>query len=117
MFGFKNTAGDYIFRGNASTDFTDELLFEFTCDGALTVQEQPDSVKATVYPNPSSGRFNLSLGEGQWKVEVYDVTGRLVKQQRQASEGVIDLQGCGNGVYFLKASNGSKNIVEKLMVY
>ena len=117
VFGFKNTAGDYIFRGNASTDFTDELLFEFTCDGALTVQEQPDSVKATVYPNPSSGRFNLSLGEGQWKVEVYDVTGRLVKQQRQASEGVIDLQGCGNGVYFLKASNGSKNIVEKLMVY
>jgi hypothetical protein len=116
VFGFKDSTGEYLFRGNASSDFTDELVFEFACDGTLSVQE-PLAPKATVYPNPSSGRFNLSLGEGDWRVEVYDVTGRLVKQQRQASEGVIDLSGCGNGVYFLKASNGSKDIVEKLMVY
>ena len=116
VFGFKDSTGEYLFRGNASSEFTDELVFEFACDGTLSVQE-PLAPKATVYPNPSSGRFNLSLGEGDWRVEVYDVTGRLVKQQRQASEGVIDLSGCGNGVYFLKASNGSKDIVEKLMVY
>ena len=116
VFGFKDSQGEYVFRGNASTEFDYELLYEFSCDGTMSTIEQ-STPRTAVYPNPSKGLFNLSLGEGSWKVEVYDVTGRLVKQQRQASEGVIDLAGFGNGVYFLKASNGKKDFIEKLLVF
>ena len=116
VFGFKHSEGEYVFRGGASSDFTYELLYELSCDGTLSAEEQLEP-KTAIYPNPSNGLFNLSLGDGNWKVEVYDVTGRLVKQQRQESEGMLDLVGLGNGVFFLKASNGKKEIIEKLLVF
>ena len=69
-----------------------------------------------VYPNPSNGTLNLNLGEGQWDVEVYDITGRKVYENRMEGRSVLDLGQCQKGLYFMKASSEGRNLTTKIMV-
>ena len=71
-----------------------------------------------VYPNPSAGLFNLvvQVNEGEEiNVKVYDATGRLARQQKQAANGFVqkiqvDLGGSdiASGLYLLEVSAGNK---------
>ena len=72
--------------------------------------------RTEVYPNPSNGTFNLNLGEGQWNVEVYDITGRKVYENRMDGHSVLDLGKRQKGVYFLKATGESRGVTAKIMV-
>ena len=81
----------------------------------------PDGVNeavcgTVVYPNPSNGTFNLNLGEGQWSVEVYDITGRKVYENRMDGHSILDLGKCNKGVYFLKAMGESRGVTAKIVV-
>ena len=69
-----------------------------------------------VYPNPSNGSFNLNLGKGQWDIEVYDITGRKVYENRMEGRFVLDLGQCQKGMYFLKATCEGKALTTKIMV-
>lgn len=82
----------------------------------LTAVEEQGNSLTKVYPNPSNGTFNLNLGEGQWNVEVYDITGRKVYENRLGGYSALDLGVCQKGMYFLKAKNGSEEVVTKVMV-
>ncbi len=95
------------------------------CDAAsetLVGEGIPDGVNelesgsTLVYPNPSNGTFNLNLGAGQWNVEVYDITGRKVYENRVDGRSVIDLGECPKGMYFLKATGESRGVTAKIMV-
>ena len=96
--------------------FDYEYPYEIYCDGTLSVEEKETFVPG-VYPNPSHGSFNVLLGEGEWQVEVFDVTGKTVYKKTVTSSDLIQLDACGAGVYFLKATNGSEEIMNKVMVY
>ncbi|WP_417940128.1 LamG-like jellyroll fold domain-containing protein [Flavobacterium sp. RS13.1] len=66
-----------------------------------------------VYPNPSSGVFNIQTQENTL-LEVYDVSGRKVKSQKATSEtSQVDLSGYNNGVYFLKTNQGTTKLIKK----
>ena len=82
--------------------------------GVSAVEESESNVM--VYPNPSNGTFNLNLGAGQWDVEVYDITGRKVYENRMDGHSVLDLGKCRKGVYFLKAMGESRGVTAKVMV-
>ncbi len=82
--------------------------------GVSAVEESESNVM--VYPNPSNGTFNLNLGEGRWDVEVYDITGRKVYENRMDGHSVLDLGKCRKGVYFLKATGESRGVTAKVMV-
>ncbi len=82
--------------------------------GISAVEESESNVM--VYPNPSNGTFNLNLGAGQWDVEVYDITGRKVYENRMDGHSVLDLGKCRKGVYFLKAKGESRGVTAKVMV-
>ena len=68
------------------------------------------------YPNPSNGTFNLNLGESQWDIEVYDITGRKVYENRMEGRSILDLGECHKGIYFLKATDESRSLTTKIMV-
>ena len=104
-----------IFYLAATQHFGYEFPFEVHCDGTYAVEEA--STGLTVYPNPSQGTFKLRLGEGSWQVEVFDLTGRSVYRNADFVSGEIQLAGCGEGVYFLKATNGNETYLKKVMVY
>ncbi|MDY5969650.1 MAG: T9SS type A sorting domain-containing protein, partial [Bacteroidales bacterium] len=65
----------------------------------------------TVYPNPATERITVSGAEGT--VLLYDMTGRLVKQQEVDGTAVIGLQGIPRGVYILKVGESTCKIVVK----
>lgn len=82
--------------------------------GISAVEESESNVM--VYPNPSNGTFNLNLGAGQWDVEVYDITGRKVYENRMDGRSVLDLGACRKGMYFLKATGESRGVTAKIMI-
>ena len=82
--------------------------------GVDAVEESVSNI--FVYPNPSNGTFNLNLGEGQWNVEVYDITGRKVYENCMEGRSVLDLGQCQKGVYFLKATGERRGVTAKIMV-
>ena len=118
IFKFTDASNQTFFNGSSATHFTDELALEVYGDGSSTweVPEQEGS-RVEIMPNPSDGTFYLNLGEGTWQVTVFDLSGRMVHQVSQFTEGKIALDGCESGMYFLMATDGSKEIVRKLLVY
>ena len=82
--------------------------------GISAVEESASHV--FVYPIPSNGTLNLNLGEGQWDIEVYDITGRKVYENRMEGRSVLDLGECHKGIYFLKATDESRSLTTKIMV-
>lgn len=115
LIAFTKTGGGALFYVTPNTDFTDEITFEFYCDGLWSVEEEA-SASISLYPNPSNGKFFLDLGEGEWQVAVFDIAGRLIHQESHFTKGDIELN-CDRGVYFLKATDGEKEQVRKVMVY
>jgi leucyl aminopeptidase len=82
----------------------------------LAAVSEQGTANTQVFPNPSNGTFSLNLGAGQWDVEIYDITGRKVYENRLDGSSVIDLGKCRKGVYFLKATGESRGVTTKVMV-
>ena len=115
-FQIKSASNQLLLQGGGSAGaFEYQMSAEVNCDGELGVNEVEEK-EMVVYPNPNKGIFNLDLCEGQWQVSVYDVTGRQVYENAQFTIGQIDLRQCEKGVYFVKAVNGSDEMVEKIII-
>ena len=124
-----NHSGLYYFEDTISIGATAEYfvmsVYSDGCEAAsdtLIGEGIPHSVtelendKALIYPNPSTGTFNLNLGAGQRNVEVYDITGRKVYENRMDGHSILDLGKCNKGVYFLKAMGESRGVTAKIVV-
>jgi hypothetical protein len=62
--------------------------------------------KVNLHPNPSSDYFSISTNTQ--KVEVYSITGQLVKTfEQQSSDYQFNISDLTNGVYFVKATDES----------
>ena len=60
-----------------------------------------------VYPNPSTGIFNIATQENV-TVEVYDLVGKaIVKKAMTVGSNSIDISNYASGMYLLKATNAS----------
>ena len=117
LFRFEDSSGHPFLSGGSSAFFVNELAVEVNGDGSYWEVPEQNAPKTEIMPNPSDGTFYLNLGAGVWQVAVYDLAGRLVHQENRFSEGKITLEGCESGMYFLKATDGTEEIVRKLMVY
>ena len=73
-----------------------------------------------VYPNPSRGIFNISLGDVQpTAIDVYDLTGKIIltKKDIQTSnfELPIDLTNAATGIYFVKITANNQSTVKRII--
>ncbi|HET9278911.1 MAG TPA: T9SS type A sorting domain-containing protein, partial [Flavitalea sp.] len=84
-----------------------------------------DDIQWQVYPNPSKGEYkflyNLAQNENM-NVQIYDVSGRLVKEMKLNGNGfieqtTIDLRGAkfAPGIYLLKAESAGKKYSIRLL--
>jgi 1,4-alpha-glucan branching enzyme len=65
--------------------------------------EQFNTTKAALYPNPATSQFSLNIAAQ--KVEVYAITGQLVKSFGATAAGTaFDVNGLGRGVYMVKVT-------------
>ena len=118
FFQVKDSNGTIVFKGgNSAGRFTYELATELNCDGYVAVEENTSSAETLkVYPNPTTGVVNLNLGKGSWQVQVFDITGRKVMELQCESRSSIDLSRQQQGLYLLKAQNGTEEYSTRIVV-
>nr|HPI44223.1 FG-GAP-like repeat-containing protein [Tenuifilaceae bacterium] len=72
-----------------------------------------------VFPNPSKGIFNISLGSnitGEVNVRVVNVLGKVVLSQiNSASEFPIDISHLTNGIYYISLMHKNEVIIKKVV--
>ena len=70
-----------------------------------------------IYPNPSSGMFRLKLNNDQLnnQVQVFDLSGKLVLAESNATE--LDLSSFNDGMYLMQMQAGDKLYRAKLVKY
>ncbi|WP_281336887.1 T9SS type A sorting domain-containing protein [Flavobacterium eburneipallidum] len=88
--------------------------------GELTALSTEEFIKQslTVYPNPSSGIFNISSNQNieNASIKVFDLNGRIIHQSRKISENkVLDLTHSQNGIYILNIENEGYNYAQKII--
>lgn len=86
------------------TGLHDVNYFKETLTG---ISDVPAASHISLYPNPVSDRIYLGLpgmGPNDYSVEIYTVTGSLVKTTRTVN-GQIDVSGLSAGTYFLNLIN------------
>jgi len=85
----------------------------------VTVMENSFEFSPIVFPNPSSGIFNLLIGSRiqDYSVYVTDLLGKLIYQSENNKENQlqIDLSDQPRGVYLVKVISGNQTAVLKLL--
>ena len=79
----------------------------------LANEEEIQDKNLVISPNPSTGIFRWN-DESLKNVEVYDMTGRIIFQERVDNQEV-NLQNLQTGIYFLRLSNEKNTFVRKIM--
>ena len=108
-----------VFHSDESVNQLGVNIDDFVISGTLSNQNfELDNV--VVYPNPSKGIFNISLGNVQpTAIDVYDLTGKIIlsKSAFQASniETSIDLSNAATGIYFVKISADNQSTVKRII--
>jgi hypothetical protein len=79
----------------------------------------PQQTIPAVYPSPFDDRVTFSTNEPISKIEVYDLTGRMIAQPQFSNatgETVIDLSEIAqSGTYFLKIYAAGKTVIKKIV--
>jgi len=99
-----------ISHSNQSYSFADDCnLGRHNVDFSQTI---------SIYPNPASDVLNIDPQDGVVleKVELYNISGRLVREYNDLSKGSILVNGLGKGIYILKAFTDKGNYSERIIV-
>ncbi len=84
---------------------------------ATPVAAQPaTSSEILVYPNPSTGIFNMACNASINAVDVSDISGRIILSQKNPGIKQIDLENFENGVYILVVQANEEKIVRRIVV-
>jgi|GEM_PF-2659684 len=85
-------------------------------ENCLSVSTRQEVIPSfSISPNPSSGVVNLSTIEDIQSVEVFDITGKLLKSINQVTSPTVDLRAYVDGTYLLRVSD-TQNRVSNIRV-
>jgi uncharacterized repeat protein (TIGR01451 family) len=112
----QNTAHIY-FDYNAPI-VTNTTINEFTQTASIKESKHLSSI--TIYPNPSTGKYFITLQENiksnEFNIEVYNLLGELILNQKiQNQTTQIDLSQYPQGTYILKASGANQSFHQRII--
>ena len=97
----------------------------YSPDGDLPGVEQSET-EIKVFPNPSDGRFQLTLdyhGTEKVTARVFDITGKQVKDfsedlviEDTKVTANVNLESPKSGIYFLRVSIGNQVLTKKIII-
>lgn len=98
------------------------ILYNTTppCWPSTIPTQKTEAISVIVYPNPSSGTFQISFSNTNYKnaaATVYDVTGRMVlsKQITSASE-TISMSNAAKGIYTLRIVTENEAVTKRIII-
>ncbi|MFT3886196.1 MAG: T9SS type A sorting domain-containing protein [Flavobacteriales bacterium] len=107
-----------VVGANAICTWTSSMLIKDCFDiGIGEASVRPVSL----YPNPNDGRFTLELPQemtGTTQLQVLDLTGRLVVQQRVSGTGhvAVELNDLPNGLYTVVLRNNERTATGRISI-
>ncbi len=123
-------AGEVInlrFRGQTGNgELSDLAIDDIVVTEMTTVETIANNNNIVVFPNPSTGEFNISYPEilqQNAHLEVFDITGRSIYKSNlnPSSTGSnifkLSLSNTEKGIYYLLIKNGDSTIKKKLVKY
>jgi len=114
---------DSLFRANGTNSIISVTVINTTAaTGIKTTKE--GTAQVSIYPNPSTGMFTLSLTNvavAKAQINISNILGEVIySSQEQVTNGTvakqIDLESTANGAYFMKVSVGSQSYTSKLII-
>jgi len=92
-------------------DNTNTMQVNYYPDGPVGLDEVAAVNEVKIYPNPSNGIFNVSLGDAsEMSYEVYNILGQTVKSGKlTADNNTVNLTDSKEGVYILKLTDTANN--------
>ena len=112
------TAGTYIVVVTDSSGCIDSMSIEVPDATGINEINWRNQIK--IYPNPTTGKFNLSIqpeNNNNFSVYIYDVFGKLIYKKKYIKENnlQINISGKAKGIYFLKVINDKEVSVRKII--
>ena len=119
LIGNANVIFRIVFHSDQSVNQQGVVIDDFVIEGTLANQ-QFEMSNIAIYPNPSKGIFNVSMGTIIPKtVDVYDLTGKIVYSksefQNNPSQFLLDLSSISSGIYFVKISSDNQSITKRII--
>jgi hypothetical protein len=108
-----------VFHSDEAVNQLGVNIDDFVITGVLST-DNFELNNVSVYPNPSEGVFNISLGDIEpTSIEVYDLTGKIILSRKDLSirnfETSINLSGASQGIYFVKINANNQNVVKRII--
>ena len=113
---YTETVGEGMFTYNVvarNGNKYSQPTFVTVVNGLVEVVEM-ETMKVSVYPNPTSGILNVEIGEN-FNATIYNYQGQVV-MRNNISNGQIDMSKLSSGVYFVEIRTNNNVSVEKVIV-
>ncbi|MBK0404886.1 T9SS type A sorting domain-containing protein [Adhaeribacter sp. BT258] len=120
--GLESNVKEEYANGTGTANVIDNIqIVRVACSTCVGISENILQSNLIVFPNPSTGLFNLQIPTTirDYAVEVTDLTGKLVKQQtvtNNAGTTQLNLNGTAKGIYILKIASEGNVATRKLIV-
>ncbi|MDG1734584.1 MAG: lamin tail domain-containing protein [Crocinitomicaceae bacterium] len=103
--------------GNPILDGNWESLGSHSCDCALGNVESLNESTLSIYPNPSSGTFNLKNIENVRLIEVTDILGKSVLSKENSLSNTVITIDEKVGVYYMELTfSNEKKVIRKVVI-
>jgi uncharacterized delta-60 repeat protein len=82
-------------------------ITRYNADGITALKELPPSITSiSVYPNPANGLLYIHNNSGQKiaQINIYDIQGKIIKQDPQIVNNTIELSDLPNATYLMSIS-------------
>lgn len=109
----------FVFHSDQSINQEGVVLDNIIISGKTAGTSSKENLLFSVYPNPSSGIFNIEWKmDSDYSYQVTDITGKNVFQSSTttARNQQLDLSGVAAGMYFLSINSNGTTANQKLLV-
>lgn len=115
--GFPNVIFRFVFHSDGNVTGAGVVVDDFLVSGtSLLTTTNFELDKLAIYPNPSNGIFNISVGNISIdSVDLFDMTGKKIDFKTNKEKTVIDLNAVSDGVYFVKITSNNQSTTKKII--
>ncbi len=109
----------FVFRTDGSVVDEGVVIDNFIVTGILNNDTNSISSAFSIYPNPSSGIFNIQWNKAaSFNYNIYDVSGKIIasKAKNSGTQHQIDLTGISQGMYFIQINSNEETTTKKILI-